>query len=307
MEKIARTNSKPLDTFRARYPWLDWLLTVNERVGAVGGGYLASAIALAAFLSLFPLLVVGLAVVGFFSADDVDFADRTVEELGLEGNTADTVLDAIRAAERNRKATTVVGLAGLTWSGLAVMGSVEAAVNAAWQVKGRGLRAKPLAAAWLLVVGVLLLATTALSHAVAAFLPGPAVVPSLVVTLAIDTLLVLAMFRILANVQVDWRTHLPGAVAGGIGLSVLKLISGIYVPRLVESSSLYGSIGVVFALLAWFLLLARLVVYAATINVVAFERGHGTTTAEIQVPRIDGRVALEATRGGAVGETVTAD
>lgn len=301
---IPRTRSNPIDTLRARYRWLDRALTINERVGAVGGGYLASAIALAAFLSLFPLLVVGIAIVGFFSADDADFAARTVDELGLEGDTADPVLDAIHAAERNRRATTVVGLAGLAWSGLAVMGAVEAAANAAWQVKGRGWRGKPLAAIWLLGVGVLLVGSTTLAHFLAA-LPGPVAAASVPVTLAVDILLVLALFRILTNVRVGWRSHLPGAVAGGVGLAVLKLISGIYLPRLVESSSLYGSIGVVFALLAWFLLVARLIVYAAAINVVTYERSHGTTTAEIQVPRVDGQVALETTRGGAVTDPVT--
>jgi uncharacterized BrkB/YihY/UPF0761 family membrane protein len=82
--------------------------------------------------------VVGIAVVGYFSAGDVDFPERVVEELGIEGQAADTVLDAIDTAERNRRATTAIGLAGLAWSGLAVVGAVEAAVNAAWQSRGRG-------------------------------------------------------------------------------------------------------------------------------------------------------------------------
>lgn len=299
-----RSEDEPdlLTRLRQRYPWLDWLLAVNERVSAVGGGAFSSAIALAAFLSLFPLLVVGIAVVGYFSADDVDFSQRVVDELGLEGETADTVLDSIQAAERNRRATTVVGLAGLAWSGLAVVGAIEATVNAAWQVKGRGLRGKPRALLWLGTVGVLLMASATAAHFFER-LPGPGRYLSLAATLALDTTLLLLMFKVLTNIAVRWRAHLPGAVAGGVGLMVLKVISGIYVPRLVESSDLYGSIGVVFALLAWFLLFAKLIVYSSAINVVTYERSNGTVTSEIQLPRVDGRVPLEANRGGALTES----
>ena len=74
-------------------------------------------------------------------------------------------------------------------------------------------------------------------------------------------------------------------------------------PRAVASSSaLYGSIGVVFAVLAWLLLYARLIVYGAVLNVVRYEAAAGTVTVEIEVPRIDGEVPLTANRGGAVDE-----
>ena len=68
-------------------------------------------------------------------------------------------------------------------------------------------------------------------------------------------------------------------------------------PRAVASSSaLYGSIGVVFAVLAWLFLLGRLLVYAATLNVVLWERRHGTVTVEMSAPNLPGREPLEAHR-----------
>ena len=46
------------------------------------------------------------------------------------------------------------------------------------------------------------------------------------------------------------RARAPSPAA--VGIEVLKLVGGIYVPRAVASSSaLYGSIGIVFAILAW--------------------------------------------------------
>jgi membrane protein len=103
---------------------------------------------------------------------------------------------------------------------------------------------------------------------------------------------------------VGWRDHLPGALVGAVGFGLLKLVGAVFVPRLVASSSaLYGSIGVVFAVLAWFVLGARLLMYASAYNVVRFERAHGTVTIDIEVPNIEGEVPLEATRGGAVAES----
>ena len=58
-----------------------------------------------------------------------------------------------------------------------------------------------------------------------------------------------------------------------VGFEILKVVGAVYVPRAVASASaLYGAIGVVFAVLAWFAIYARLIVYGAVLNVVRYER-----------------------------------
>ncbi len=292
--------TRQLARLRERVPVLDTVMTVHERVGAVGGGPLASAIAMAAFLSLFPLILVGIAVIGWFSVGNVDFGEQLVDELGLDGRAARTVLDAVETAESSRQAATVVGFVGFIWSGLAVVAAVEGALNAVWQVRGRGLVGKMHQGVWVLGAGLLLFVSLGVGPLLNV-LPGPAGISSMLVSLVIDTLLFLWTFHALTNAPVPWRAHVPGAVLGGAGLAILKLIGGVYVPRLVSSSSaLYGSLGVVFAILAWMVLGARLVVYTAAFNVVRYERSHGTVTVEMQVPHIEGQVPLEASRGGAI-------
>jgi membrane protein len=282
-------------------------LPVHQRVGAVGGGPLASSIALGGFLSLFPLLLVGVAVLGFVSAGRTDFPARVVDQLGLEGEAADQVVEIIDTAEQSRRAASVVGLVGLGWAGLGVAGALENALNATWQVKGRGFTSRLVAVAWLVGAGLLFVGSMALGPLLNE-LPGPVTVPAILAGFVLDVLLLVWMFVVLTNVDVSWRVHLPGAVLGGIGVEVLKIVGSVYVPRLVASSSaLYGSLGVVFAILAWLTLTARLVVYAAAFNVVRYEREHGTVTVDIQVPHISGQVPLEATRGGAVSESASDD
>jgi membrane protein len=290
--------------WRARWPWLDAVLRVTERFGAVGGGPLSSSIALATFVSLFPLLLVIIAVVGFVSSADTGFATSLIGDLGLKGDAADFLRDALDTAEGSRKAATAIGLVGLLWSGLGVVGSLQTALNAVWQVKGRGLIDRLFALRWLLGAGALFLLTGALG-AVLRMVPGPAKPVTVLLGLALTTVLFLWTYTSLGNTNVGWRVHLPGAVFVAVGFEILKAVGAIYVPRAVASSSaLYGSLGVVFAVLAWLLIYGRLIVYGAVINVVRYEAGAGTVTAQIEVPRVEGEVPLSTNRGGAVEEQV---
>jgi membrane protein len=291
-----------LARWRARYGWLDAILRVTERFGAVGGGPLSASIALATFVSLFPLLLVIIAVVGFLSSSDADFSRRFVNDLGLHGDAADTLRDALETAEGSRQAASIVGLAGLLLSGLGVVGALQTALNAVWQVKGRGLLDKIVALRWLAGAGVLFLATAALGP-VLRVAPGPAKPLTIALGLALTTALFVWTYAALGNSHVGWRSHLPGAVLVAVGFELLKAVGSVYVPRAVASSSaLYGSIGIIFAVLAWLLLYGRLIVYGAVVNVLRHEAEAGTVTAQIEVPRVAGEVPLTTTRGGAVDE-----
>jgi membrane protein len=76
-------------------------------------------------------------------------------------------------------------------------------------------------------------------------------------------------------------------------------VASFVVPRVVASSSeLYGPVGVVFAVLAWLLLFGRLVVYAAVVEVVMWEKRHGTVQLTIEAPARPGVAPVGATRAG---------
>ena len=99
------------------------------------GNDLAASVTLQAFLSLFPLLLVAIAVLGYLNANSTDFASDFVENLGLEGDAARTVTNALDQASDSRRATTIIGLVGLAWSGLGVTNALRSAYNRAWQVQ----------------------------------------------------------------------------------------------------------------------------------------------------------------------------
>lgn len=281
-------------------PWLAVILDVQQRFGEVHGGSLAAAVTLAAFLSLFPLVLVAIAVIGFFASNTPDLARQTVELFGLSSadTAAQAITTAITTAQESRGAASVIGLAGLLWSALGLVGALEYAYNAVWQVQGRGVKDKALALAWLVGAAVVFIASFAIT-AVLNFLPALFAPLNVVVGLGVNIGLFLWTAKVLCNRNVGWRPLLPGAVLGAVGLEVLKVVGSIYVPKAVASSSaLYGSIGIVFAILAWLLFFGRLVVYSATLNVVMWERRHGTVSVQLQAPKLPGGAPLEATRAG---------
>ena len=281
-----------------RWGWFATAVRVQERFSEVHGGQMAAAVTLAAFISIFPLVITAIGVVGFFSHGADDLPGEVIRRLGLTGEAATLVTGAIETAERSRKAASAVGLAGLLWTGLNLVTALQFTFDSAWQVSGRGLVGKLYGLVWLAGATVILLASFALT-ALLNRLPGPAGPLVLVGAFAVDLTLWLWTFKALTNRDVGWRALLPGALLGAAGLVVLKAVGSVYVPLAVRSSSaLYGSIGVVFAVLAWLLFFGRLVVLAAVVNVVRWEEHHGTVRVEMELPRVRGDEAAGATRAG---------
>ncbi len=288
-----------LSPLTSRFAWARTALDVQKRFGAVQGGPLASYITLAAFLSLFPLLLVGIAILGLF-ASQRDLAKSVIDQLSLTGESAKLVSDTLKSASDSKRGASIVGLAGLLWSGLGLVKTLETAFGAVWQSEGRGLKDQLWAFVWL-GGAVLLLVASVAATAAAGLLPGPLTWLSLLPTLAVDVALWLWTFQALTPRKgLPWRTHLPGAILGAVGFEILKIVGGVYVPRLVGSSSaLYGSLGVIFALLAWLALFGRLTVYACCLNVVSWEARHGTVQVDLEVPNVpQGTEPVAATRAG---------
>ena len=276
---------------------------VQKRYGELNGNFMASAVTLSSFVSLFPLLLFAVAVLGYFAAGSPDLATGVVDRLGLTGDAARAVIDTVHTAERSRRTASLLGVVGLLWSGLGLVTALQYAINTAWQVTGRGFRDKLRGLGWLGGATLLFLGSFAVGAALN-FLPGWLSPLNILVGLSLDLALWLWTMHALSNRDVGWKALLPGAVVGALGFEALKLVGSVYVPRLVASSSaLYGSLGVVFAILAWLLFFGRLIVYSAVVNVVRWEEDHGTVTVDIPVPKVPGEVATEATRAGDVIRT----
>jgi membrane protein len=148
---------------------------------------------------------------------------------------------------------------------------------------------------------LLFVASAALTTALR-WLPGLLAPVGVLGTFALSFGLWLWTSKVLPNRDVPWRRLVPGALFGAAGLELLKFLGAYLVPKMVASSSqLYGSLGIVFAVLAWLLIFGRLIVYSAALNVVLYEEDEGTIQAVVEAPPIAGAAdesTVEANRSG---------
>jgi inner membrane protein YhjD len=274
---------------------------VQQRYSELRGNNIASAVTLQAFVSIFPLMLVIVGVLGFISAgSSSDVAGKIIANLGLNGDAAMTVRNAVHTAETSRQAASVVGLAGLLWSGLGLVNALQYAFNQVWQVEERGIKDKAVGLGWLVGAAVIFVGASAVTTVIR-WLPGFFAPLGIITGLAVNFVLWLWTAKVLPNRDVGWRPLVPGALLGAVGMEVLKVLGGLYVPRAVaHSSELYGSIGIVFAILAWLLLFGRLILYSAVLNVVLYEKDRGTIKTTIEVPATPHETPDETTRSGRV-------
>lgn len=299
------TFKERLRAYGDRWPWLGTALDVQNRFGEINGSFVSSGIAISVFIAVFPLLLVAIAILGFVAAGDEDLGARVVENLSLTGSAEELVTNAIDKASDSRQAASIVGLLGLAWSGSGVGVALQRGVRTPWQEQAVGLAERAKAFGWLVVAGLGFAVAIALSSALnwlPDWMPALVIVPlTILVGVAIEIGLFWWMFWGLGTRRVPAKALLPGAIMAGIGFEILKLVGTIYVPRLVaSSSSLYGPIGIVFAIIAWLTIFARLLVYSSVFNAVRYERDVGTITVPVHVPKLPGDDATAATRGGLI-------
>jgi membrane protein len=253
------------DRARVKYPRFDEAVEVQKRFGAERGANLAAAISMRGFLALFPVVVLAISVVGFIGGDPQTVADDIVDSLGLSGSAADTITDAVKTAQRTKVASSIIGIVGLLWTGTGLAASLTAAWNQTWRIPGGGFRGRALGFAWLF--GGLVLFGLALF--MLSLLGGAGALPELGIVggLVVSTLLFLWTAWVLPTRRIPVRAMIPAAIIGGVCIEILKVVGALVIPSIVSrSSALYGTIGAVFALLVWFLVLGRVVVYVTLIE-----------------------------------------
>lgn len=248
------------------------MLRVVDRYDELHGNVSANSITLTAFLALFALTLLAVAAIGFLDASNVDVAAQIADALGLSGDAADVVTNAVGTARDSARFATVVGFLGVVTIGTSFTNAVATAYNVAWGVRSRGLVERVRGLVWLLGIG-LLFTVGMLATGLWTRLPAELAPLLVAVTLTTNALGWAFTSWWLPNRPITWPVVLPGVVVGAVALEVLKVLGGIVVPRLITNSSeLWGAIGAVFALIAWILVFGRVVVYVTVIEALEAER-----------------------------------
>jgi len=265
-----------LDVWQRRHPPAAFVFAVVKKFGDDQGGDLAALVAYYGFLSLFPLLLVLVSVLGFVLQGHSDLADqlsrtalRQIPVLGQD----------IKAGRLHKSGVgLVVGLVGALYGGLGVASAAQNAMNRVWGVPRKRWpnMVKSLErSALLAVAGFGILATTALGGGAGAGSHLGLVVrlAALGVSLGCNVGLILFALWVLTVADVSGRDLWPGALVAAAAWQVLQALGGYYVShQLKGASNVYGAFAFVIVLLGWLYLEAEVLLLAAEINVVRARR-----------------------------------
>ncbi len=280
-------------------PVVGTALRMQDRYVDDAADQLAAAIGFFGFLSLFPLLLLALAVAGFVLADDpaarARFADTVIDAIpgfaGAFGSGDSAVADAIDGLSRNAGSVGLIGAVSLLATGLKVINSANVATLTIFhvdvEISGALRRVRQVAV--LLLLGLLALvgvaatglvgaaaslatdevaAVTGAGERVDVVLQTLATVAGLVGSLVADFLLFVVSYRLLSygsgpRVRELW----PGALLAAVGWTVLKAFGATYVSgQIARTNELIGAFGGVVGLLLLLYLAGRVYLYGAELT-----------------------------------------
>lgn len=282
------------------------------------GPMLADSVTYRALFSVFAGALLGFSIVGLWLARDdqavlalVDAVDQAIPGLIGEDAAIDPD-DLIQPIAFNIAG--IAALVGLVATAIGAVGSLAKAFReladlpadrtfVAWQL----LRNLAVAVGVAVMLGAAAVVTTAGTAALDTVfdwlgVPERSVVAdagvrvlSILVVLVVDTLVIAAMFRLLAGLRPRARSLWPGALLGGVGLAGLQLLSALFVGA-AAANPLLASFTALVALLLWLNLSSQVILLAGAYIVTGVDEEHDRVHARHGSPTLAVRRLQRAER-----------
>lgn len=256
------------DGLRARHPWLDHAIRAQQRYDAAKGDFCAAAVTYYTIFAIFPLLMVGFAVVGFVLAGRPELLAEIDERVKatVTGDFANQLLSLMDAAIESRTSVGLIGLGTALWAGLTWMSHLRGALTQMWNpdsaspdfVSGKISDLVALVSTFLaslLTVGLTWLASGPLSLAV------PLRGASLVLSVLVAWLMFTWMIARLPRKQVSMRLAASAGLLAAVVFEAFKQLGSVYL-RVVMHGPAGATFGPVFGLMVFAYITARLVLFA---------------------------------------------
>ena len=267
-----------VDAAQQRHKTTAFVFGLIKKYGDDNGGVLAANLAHSGFVSLFPLLLVLVTLLGLVASNDPAVRHQVLQAIAHQVPIIGNQLTG-NAQELRRSSIIglIVGLAVLVWgaSGLAQAGLFT--MMQVWNLPGP---ARPgyfprlgRALVFLGVLGIGVAATTLLtSLGLYGHASGLLAVAGDVLVPATNVGMFFLTFRVLTPKGVPTRQLVPGAVLGGLVWTVAQTLGAYVVGHFRHTDAVYGAFATVLVLMAWISLSVEITVYAAELNVVLARR-----------------------------------
>jgi len=261
--------------------WIRYRLSLLREVwlklNKDNGALLAAAVSFYGFLSLFPLLLLAVGILGFVlksPAHAEAILTPTISHYIVGPQLSGIMAEIIHG----RSAATGVGFLLLVWSGMSAVVVLEQAVNLAWEAPQRRtfIGQRLVALVTLVVAGVLLLVsfgTTTALHAARTASPEFLAKLSFAWTLLgyciaafFSIVPFVLLYKLLPNARVRWSTALAAGIFTGVLWELAKQIFTYFVLHWAGYNRIYGSLSSVILLMIW-------IYYSSIITILGAEFG----------------------------------
>jgi membrane protein len=226
----------------------------------------AAGLAFNAFLSMFPLVLGLIALVGLFpQADDLMGAVEKVLVVVFPPSEQAGILKSFQGAKSTAGTLAVVSVLALVWSGTNLFASMEFALNQIYLARTRSfwrnrLMGLSMLGVFLVAVGVSVGGGSAIAlapqHTIVGFVFGALVMAAVL----------LVIYRYVPNRKSRFAELWPGALASGVCIELLNFAFPTYV-QLTHGVATYGrTFGFLFILGTWTYFLSMFLLFGAVMN-----------------------------------------
>lgn len=254
----------------SRKTLLDILKRTGEAWVADKASRLAAALAFYTLLSVAPLLVLLVSMLGLFYGDEAargEVASQLAAGLGDEASRGIEDLIAEARVPTHGLLGTIIGVVVLLFGASGVFRELQESLNTVWEIepkKGRGvlgvIKDRFFSFTMVLGVGFLLLVSLVISTVLSAL--GSSITPdapalsvlfqilNALVSFAFVTVLFALMYRVIPDVRIAWRDVFTGAAVTALLFTLGKFLLGLYLGR-ASVSSPYGAAGSLVVFILW--------------------------------------------------------
>jgi inner membrane protein YhjD len=269
---------RALDRRQQQSPRLGFIAAVVKKFGDDQAGQLAALIAYYGFVSLFPLLLVLVTVLGFVlqgnPSAQASILHSALSQFPIIGTQLQTNVHSLKGSGVDL----AIGLVGSLFAGLGITGASQNAFNQVWHVPHKDrpnfLTSRLRGLGLLVVLGVLaIVSTVAAGYVTAGGQSVVAILGGVIVALIVNLLLFFTAFRLLTATEIGTSELLPGVIFAAILWQILQHMGGLYVDHVIRhAKETSGFFALVLGMLAWLYLGAQVTLIAAEINVVRARR-----------------------------------
>ena len=261
-------------------PWVKHVWAAWQRLQVTNGNLYAAAITYFSFLALFPLILLGVSIVGFVLSSHPAALHTLFDKIAenAPGQFGSTLKDAVETAIDQRTSVGIIGLVGVLITGLGWIGNLRASLDAVWKrtpPKQNPVMQRVVNLLILAGLGLGILVSLGLTAGWAAFshvvlktigldgIPGMGTAlgaVGILVTIVADAVIFFFVLVRIPQVEVPVRIGIKGALLAAAGFEILK-IAGTYTIAASSHSATAGPFASIIAVLVWIQLVTRFMLF----------------------------------------------